>query len=174
MDSVWNVSSKWKKDFPQKNWSCFYGFPQTLWPNCTTLNFLLSFFSRKKTLNLLHTKFYCVKSARIRSYSGPYSVGIRENSDHNNSEYGHFSRSDSFISFKEQMTQFMNCLGGQIRTRIAPNTDTFHAVFETKIGNILIDWIQRTYSASKFFFLFRMYFITSTFTRRFSLKKIFP
>ena len=43
----------------------------------------------------------CVKSARIRSYSGPYfpafglmySVRIRENADQNNSEYGHFSGS---------------------------------------------------------------------------------
>ena len=37
-----------------------------------------------------------VKSVRIRSYSGPYSVQMRENTDENNSEYGHFSRSDDF------------------------------------------------------------------------------
>ena len=34
------------------------------------------------------------KSARIRIYSGPYSVRMRENTDQNKSEYGHFSRSD--------------------------------------------------------------------------------
>ena len=34
---------------------------------------------------------HCVKSVRIRSYSGPYSVRMRENTDQNNSEYGHFS-----------------------------------------------------------------------------------
>ena len=49
----------------------------------------------------------------------------------------------------------------------------FHTKSETKIGDILIDWIQRTYSTSKLFFLFKIYFITSNFTRRFSLKKIF-
>ena len=35
------------------------------------------------------------KSVRIRSYSGPYSVRMRENTDQDNSEHGHFSRSDS-------------------------------------------------------------------------------
>ena len=35
---------------------------------------------------------HCVKSVRIRSYSGPYSVQMQENTDQNNSEYGHFSR----------------------------------------------------------------------------------
>ena len=37
---------------------------------------------------------HCVKSVRIRSYSGPYSVRMRENTDQNNSKYGHFLRSD--------------------------------------------------------------------------------
>ena len=37
---------------------------------------------------------HCVKSVRIWSYSGPYSVQIRENTNQNNSEYGHFSRSE--------------------------------------------------------------------------------
>ena len=49
---------------------------------------------------------YCGKSVRIQSYSGPYfsafglnterysphSVRMRENTDYNNSEYGHFLR----------------------------------------------------------------------------------
>ena len=33
------------------------------------------------------------KSARIRSFSGPSSVQMRENTDQKKSEYGHFSRS---------------------------------------------------------------------------------
>ena len=41
---------------------------------------------------------HCVKSVRIWSYSGPYfpAFELRENMDQNNSEYGHFSRGDSF------------------------------------------------------------------------------
>ena len=46
---------------------------------------------------------HCVKSVRIRSYSSPYflrispySVRMRDNTDENNSEYGHFSRSEYF------------------------------------------------------------------------------
>ena len=44
-----------------------------------------------------HKRNLCVKSVRIRSYSGPYSVKMRENTDQNNSKYGHFSRSDYYI-----------------------------------------------------------------------------
>ena len=36
----------------------------------------------------------CAKSVRIRSYSGPYAVRMQENTDENNSEYGHFFRSE--------------------------------------------------------------------------------
>ena len=36
---------------------------------------------------------HCVKSVRILSYSGPYSVRMQENVDQNNCEYGHFSHS---------------------------------------------------------------------------------
>ena len=46
------------------------------------------------------SNLHCVKSVRIRSYSGPYfhAFGLitgrmRENTDQNNSEYGHFSHS---------------------------------------------------------------------------------
>ena len=43
---------------------------------------------------------HCVKSFRIRSYSGPYFSRIfRENTDQNNSQYGHFLRS-GFSNFK--------------------------------------------------------------------------
>ena len=34
-----------------------------------------------------------MKIVRIRSYSGTYSVQMRETTDQNNSEYGHFWRS---------------------------------------------------------------------------------
>ena len=34
--------------------------------------------------------FHCVKSVRIQSYSGPYSVRMRRNLDQNNPKYKHF------------------------------------------------------------------------------------
>ena len=40
-----------------------------------------------------------VKSVHIRSYSGLYSVQMRENRDQNNSKYGHFSRRCSDSTF---------------------------------------------------------------------------
>ena len=40
---------------------------------------------------------HCVKSVRIRSYS----VRMQENTDQNNSEYGHFLRSNIWWSFHE-------------------------------------------------------------------------
>ena len=58
---------------------------------------------------------HCVKSVRIRSYSGPHfpafglnterygisphSVRMRENADQNNSEYGHFLCSENVSRF---------------------------------------------------------------------------
>ena len=53
----------------------------------------------------LHLNTHCTKSVRVRSYSGPYFpafglnmspylVRMRENTDQNNSKYGHFSSSD--------------------------------------------------------------------------------
>ena len=38
---------------------------------------------------------HCGKSVRIRSYSGPYSVQMRENTNQNNSEEGDFSHSEN-------------------------------------------------------------------------------
>ena len=43
-------------------------------------------------LDLIHS----VKSVCIRSYSTLYSVGMRENKDQNNPEYGHVLRSGCF------------------------------------------------------------------------------
>ena len=40
----------------------------------------------------LAVNYHCVKSIRVRSYSGTYFAAFRLNSDENNSEYGHFLR----------------------------------------------------------------------------------
>ena len=45
-----------------------------------------------------------MKSVHIRSYSGPYSVRMRKNTDQNNSEHGHFLHSD-FIKRKDLMNR---------------------------------------------------------------------
>ena len=44
-------------------------------------------------LSFLTESYHCVKSVRVQSFSGPYSVQMWENTDQKNSEYGHFSRS---------------------------------------------------------------------------------
>ena len=45
---------------------------------------------------------HCIKSVPIRSYSGPYFHPMGLNTDENNSEHGHFLRSESplFFQFK--------------------------------------------------------------------------
>ena len=61
------------------------------------LSLFIYLFIREKNLN--NRKKHCVKNVRIRSYSGPNtdnSVRMRENTNQNNSEYGHFSRSDNW------------------------------------------------------------------------------
>ena len=68
---------------------------------------------------------YCVKSARIWSYSGPH-----------------------FPAFGLDMERYSLSLriqseSGKMRTRITPNTDTFHAVLaETKTNQIRIQHLQ--------------------------------
>ena len=47
---------------------------------------------------------HCVKSVRIRSYSSPNSVRIRENMDQNNSVYEHFLRSEVVLHFRWLMS----------------------------------------------------------------------
>ena len=59
------------------------------------INTLCSFIihqGQENYFKLLH----CVKSDRIRSYSDPHSVLMRENVNQKNSEYGHFLRSASY------------------------------------------------------------------------------
>ena len=52
-----------------------------------------------KTMKKLLPNSHCVKRVRIRSYSGPYSVQMPENTDQNNSEYAPFLRSVNYNSF---------------------------------------------------------------------------
>ena len=55
---------------------------------------IIVFFSFKgKKRSYLSIKC-CVKSVRIRSYSGPHFPAFGLYTNHNNSEYGHFLRSD--------------------------------------------------------------------------------
>ena len=64
------------------------------------LSLFIYLFIREKNLN--NRKKHCVKNVRIRSYSGPNtdnSVRMRENTNQNNSEYGHFSRSESINQY---------------------------------------------------------------------------
>ena len=51
---------------------------------------------------------HCVKSVRIRSYSGPHFPAFGLNTDQNNSEYGHFfTQWNVMISFTSRK-QFIN------------------------------------------------------------------
>ena len=50
---------------------------------------------------------HCVKSIRIPSYSGPYSVRMRENTDQNNSKYEHFLRSEDKLG-RERIQQIQS------------------------------------------------------------------
>ena len=54
--------------------------------------------------------FRCVKSGRIRSYSGPYSAQMRENTDQNNSEYQQLLRSVSYMTLWLYMTIIVSFL----------------------------------------------------------------
>ena len=47
---------------------------------------------------------------REKSFSGPYSVGMRENTDQKNSEYGHFSRSVRLTENHFQNLLTLSCI----------------------------------------------------------------
>ena len=77
----------------------------------------------------------CVKSVRIWSYSGQYSVRIRESTDQNNFEYGHFLRikslsvlriCKSFYEFIVPWFTFKTCsnyiTGNRIDMKLEPQT----------------------------------------------------
>ena len=57
----------------------------------------------KALIKFLHR--HCVKSVRFWSFSGPYSIQMRENTDQKNSEYGYSSRSE-FWSFYSDPFRF--------------------------------------------------------------------
>ena len=61
-------------------------------------------------------EFHCVKSVRIRSYYGPYSVRMQENTDQNNSEYGHFSHRDGDIQILLLLFRVAKCFTSYVST----------------------------------------------------------
>ena len=80
-------------------------------PSDTDLFLCISrYFSEKLFFEILSRRPHCAKSVRIRSYSGSYFPTFGLNTD----RYG--------VSLRIQS----ECR--KIRTRITPNTDTFHAV----------------------------------------------
>ena len=61
--------------------------------------FLLIHFQGSDTVEWMNEEeTHCVKSVYVWSYSGPLSDLIRGNMDQNNTEYGHFLRSDFFLN----------------------------------------------------------------------------
>ena len=64
----------------------------------------------ERNMHEISRKSHCVKSIRIRSYSGPYSVRMRENTDQNNSEYGYFLRSESACDNPAEFMEIMENL----------------------------------------------------------------
>ena len=50
---------------------------------------------------------HCVKNVRVRSFSGPYSVEMWENTDQKNSEYGHFSGIACSNDFLDMTTELV-------------------------------------------------------------------
>ena len=71
----------------------------------------------------INNHFHCVKSVRIRSYSGLHFPAFEVSTE----RYG--------VSFRIQS----DC--GKMRTRIIPNTDTFYAVFETKVVGMKLNLV---------------------------------
>ena len=107
--------------------------------------------SKKGHFPSLTLIIYCVKSVRIRSYSGPhflafrvnterysvspYSVRMRENADPNNSEYGHFLRSDRFQTkpLRDQVGRSYNVMES------AKVSENFYKIFWTLTSNLNLD-----------------------------------
>ena len=55
---------------------------------------MLTISTRSFSINIWkNPKYHCMKSVRIRSFSGPYFLSFGHNTNQKNSEYGHFSRS---------------------------------------------------------------------------------
>ena len=62
--------------------------------------------------------FHCVESVHIQSYSGPHFPSFGLNTE------------------RHEVTLRIQSKCGKIRTRITPNTDTFHAVFASNVWRI--------------------------------------
>ena len=81
--------------------------------------------------DFLHENYYCVKSVRIRSYSGPYfpAFGLKtEIFSRIRTEYGEIQSTSPYLIRMRK-----------IRTRITLNTDTFHTVYH---GDIEVDYSE--------------------------------
>ena len=61
-----------------------------------------------KTTGLL--RITALKVSVLGVYSGPYSVRMRENTDQNNSEYGHFLRSENNKLSMGQFKKYVTCI----------------------------------------------------------------
>ena len=86
--------------------------------------------------------FHCVKSVRIRSYSGPYFPVFELNTK----RYS--------VSLRIQSKCW------KIRTRIIPNTGAFHAMFVSNTFSTIVDWplviiniAKQNYKHRYFFFV---------------------
>ena len=114
---VQKLKSKSRKDFGNSNILEGHGSRIHIPPErkikiiCTYLTTVLKMLHLRSILST--GKLHCVKSVRIRSYSGPYFPAFGLNTE----RYGESLRIQS------------EC--GKIRTRITPNTDTLYAVFES-------------------------------------------
>ena len=93
-----------------------------------------------KELNLtVHKSSHCVKWVLIRSYSGPYSVRVQENTDQNNSKYGYFPRSviyDPLHFIWMHHVLYMRC------TNSNSTIKTYSAIYW--LNNILKCWVINT------------------------------
>ena len=100
-DSFWQRHLKWHSSWRVSSHILLNGFFYL--KELALLSMLLCWYTKHN-----YSDPPCVKNIRIGSYSGPhfpafglniwlrispYSVWMRENTDQNNSEYGHFSRS---------------------------------------------------------------------------------
>ena len=82
-----------------------------------------------KSSSFSHSDYHCVKSVRIRSYSGPYFPAFGLNTER----------------YKVSLRIQSEC--GKIRTRITRDTDTFHILY-------ILALLQRLKTSSKPFYNF--------------------
>ena len=94
-----------------------------------------------------------MKNVCVWSFSGSNSVRMRENTDQKNSEYGHFSRSVTYVSI---ITTFTNLSYYGYFQKIWNHTfteDTWKFLNSIKISNILLKLSLR-YPENLFYFSF--------------------